>query len=98
MRGKGLLYEVTGDLLPPRIKLDLEKSLKVADVATGTGSWLFQVQTILSSKSTLNGFDITDAQFHAIRQDRMCPCKSTIRDCISLKQNSISTTLSTPTC
>lgn len=62
----GVLYEMTGNLLPPSIKIDYSKPLKVADIGTGTGDWLLQVETILPAGSTLRGFDITDTQFQTV--------------------------------
>ena len=57
---------MTGNLLPPPIKIDYSKPLKVADIGTGTGDWLLQVETILPVGSIFHGFDITETQFQHV--------------------------------
>ena len=65
-QGHGLLFETTGNLLPPSIEIDYSKPLKIADIGTGTGDWLSQVEQILPPGSKLCGFDITNTQFQKV--------------------------------
>lgn len=65
-QGHGVLFETTGNLLPRSIKIDYSKVLKIADIGTGTGDWLFQVEQIVPPGSTLCGFDITSTQFQNV--------------------------------
>lgn len=58
-----MLFETTGNLLPPSIKIDYSQPLSIADVGTGTGDWLFQMEQLVHPGSTLRGIDITNTQF-----------------------------------
>ncbi|MCJ1377483.1 hypothetical protein MMC17_000578 [Xylographa soralifera] len=47
----------------PDISLPKDRDLRIADVGTGTGAWLFEVAGEFPSNTILDGFDISTAQF-----------------------------------
>ncbi len=58
-----LWKDTLGFLLHPDIVLPADTTLKIADIGTGTGIWLFDLKSQLPPDAQLHGFDVSDAQF-----------------------------------
>ncbi len=58
-----LWKDTLGFLLHPDIALPTDTQLKIADIGTGTGIWLFDLKGQLPPDAQLHGFDVSDAQF-----------------------------------
>jgi len=57
-----LMKDLSGYLLNPKIQFEKENA-RIADVATGTGIWLFELVDDLPYSARLDGFDISSSQY-----------------------------------
>lgn len=55
--------KIIGYILHPRIASALPADARIAEVGTGTGVWMQELQRTCPSTWTFHGFDISDAQF-----------------------------------